>query len=161
MRELNSLSFAADGTLATFCMNRELCFWDMARGQQQSRRSLPDHVSGAAVSPDCRVVATRCWHSPDNDNGVEFWDVTGKPAAGWKTLEMKKVSALQFAPDGKTVWTIAGSQAVQWDPTSGKALRTFPATGAGQLAFSPDGKTAAAFGSDGREPAGACSTCGT
>jgi WD40 repeat protein/DNA-binding SARP family transcriptional activator len=62
-----------------------------------------------------------------------------------------KANAVSFSPDGSELATVSASQAVMWDPESGKRLRALNGTGAllEDVTFSPDGALAAAGGDDG------------
>jgi RNA polymerase sigma factor (sigma-70 family) len=156
-REIRTLAFTADGTLVSMSMDKTLRFWDLALGRERSCRTLPENVSGAAVSPDGRVVAIWSWSNPELDKGLEFWDaVTGKPAEGWVAPDCKGVRGVWFAPDRRTVLVGTAEGVVVWDPRAGKRIRTLPAGSRSDLTFSHDGKTVAAFG--GRDPNFPCGT---
>src|SRR5262249_50770390 len=100
-------------------------FWDLARGQERARLTLPDHIAYAVTSPDGRTVAAWSWHNPDRDRGLLFLDAaTGGPAKGWLAPDLKRVSGARFAPDGKTVLVAHRDGVLVWDPTTGRRLRT-------------------------------------
>lgn len=154
-RAISTMFFAADGTLVTECPGGELHLWDLARGQVRSQLTLPENCYLAGVSPDSRILAIRKFVPPDT-YGLEFWDATGKPAAGWTAPPPQETRGVQFTPDGKTVLIVTRNSVMVWDPFAGKTLHAYPAVQASRIVFSPDGKKAAAFGLHwGHEPYGA------
>ncbi len=142
------LSFAADGTLMTMGSDRTLRFWDVSTGRERTRLRVPLRGTGDAVtvSPDGRVVAAdNSWDSAPNA-GVQFWDAAdGKPMKGWKAAPAKRVHAMCFSPNGKTILIGAQNGVQIWDPIAGKRVRDLPGKSGLEFTFSPDGKTVASM----------------
>ena len=109
-----------------------------------------DKVSGVAVSPDGKTVA-----SASSDGTIGLWDTsTGKPSHAPLRSTEGGFESLAFSPDGKYLATgeggrtgSAGGRIVLWDVAGGYAPEVL-ASGGGEwvdaLAFSRDGKTLAA-----------------
>src|ERR1035437_6970179 len=109
-----------------------------------------DKVSGVAVSPDGKTVA-----SASSDGTIGLWDTsTGKAAHAPLRSTEGGFESVAFSPDGKYLATgeggktgSAGGQIVLWDVASGYTPEVL-ARGGGAwvdaLAFSRDGKTLAA-----------------
>ncbi|MGH7171378.1 MAG: sigma-70 family RNA polymerase sigma factor [Gemmataceae bacterium] len=142
---LYGLSFAADGTLMSVGMDRSLRFWNVSTGRERARVRLLLERNAAIVSPDGRVVAgDNSWSS--TPAGVYFWNASdGKPMKGWKTAPAKRVRAMCFSPDGKTILIGTEEAVFLWDPLAGKIVRNLPGRGGVAFAFSPDGKTVASM----------------
>jgi RNA polymerase sigma factor (sigma-70 family) len=65
---INTLSFTADSKhLISVDMDRNLYVWDLESGREESCRKMPEHILGAAVSPDGRIAAAWSWHNPEKD----------------------------------------------------------------------------------------------
>jgi RNA polymerase sigma factor (sigma-70 family) len=142
------LSFAADGTLMSVGGDRALRFWDVSTGRERARLSLPFRGTGDAVilSPDGRVVAwDNSWDSAPNA-GVQFCNAgDGKPMKDWKTAPAKRVRAMRFSPDGKTILIGAEDGVWLWDPRAGRRVRDLAGQSGLEFTFSPDGKTVASL----------------
>ncbi|MBY0512418.1 MAG: WD40 repeat domain-containing protein, partial [Gemmataceae bacterium] len=128
-------------------------------GEGRLRHAL--RVNAVAYSPDGEWLASasrdgtaRVW---DLGNGRELAayrghaDQADDPTRGANPLGVADVA---FAPDGKVVASVSGSQVHLWDPATGKQLRVLVKLEKADrplksLAFSPDGKQLAVGGDDG------------
>lgn len=131
-----------------------LCFWDLATGKQLRRTvSLPEPGQIMRFSPDAAALAATGEHSADSS--VRLWDV--KSGKRLHTLahdlqQFEGVTAVAFAPDGRTLATATGFAAGDmekanyaihlWDPAAGRELRRWPAhkNTIFDLCFSRDGR---------------------
>jgi RNA polymerase sigma factor (sigma-70 family) len=124
-----------------------LCEWEMATGRRLSRVQWPGRlVYGAALSQDGKTLVISTYDGRRAMCRVLVRDVpsgrqTGEiPGAG-------DVSAVAFAPDGKTIATAGADRSLRlWDRATGAELRRCGKTPIfwKYLTFSSDGKVLAA-----------------
>jgi WD40 repeat protein len=158
------VTYAPDGqTLASGGKDGVIRVWDAAT--LQPRLELPSgqgEVNEVAFAPDGRTLA-----SAGDDGTVCLWDL---PAGRWRAVLHRgpasdgtqppsegqaEMSALAFAPDGKT---LAGGGTAGWvwlwDAETGalKAARDLHAGSIHYLAYAPDGQTLACANTSGRVP---------
>jgi RNA polymerase sigma factor (sigma-70 family) len=148
----HAMSFSGDGaTLFTRAFSRvEVDVWDVATGKSLRRLGpggvwdpfrnfYHQYIAAPALTPGGDVLAVA-----GLDHGLHFLSVAGDkqeacPVAG-------PVQWLQYSPDGKELWTQAGSTHIQrWDPATGKEVgEVAVGTRPFDVLLSPDGKVAVA-----------------
>jgi WD40 repeat protein len=116
--EFTSVAFSPDGkALAAVSSDSQLLLWDLRNNSQPVKRSLAGAMVCTAFSPDGRILAAGDWHGT-----VHLWEA----ATGGAILQFKghedSVKTLQFAPDGRSVFSGGVDTTVlAWDVT-GRAL---------------------------------------
>ncbi|GLW62540.1 hypothetical protein Arub01_07840 [Actinomadura rubrobrunea] len=156
---VRSLAFGPGGTmLATGGGDGTVRLWDMAsRRQLGAPITPPRQECGTSpvrvdVSPDGRVVASACLAT------VRFWDVATRRQLGAPIVAQDVVSAIAFAPDGRSlaVGSLKGTVRL-WDVAARRPLgdamgradrRPGGASALNAVVFSPDGKVLATAGAD-------------
>ncbi len=155
--EVRALAFSPDGkTVASGTgANTDNDFetvklWDVQSGKLlRTLKTTNKEAVKVAFTPDGKLLAAVLYSGvPLAPVEVVLWDpAEGKPS---QTLpDSEEISAIAFAPDGKTLLGAARTKLRVWDVTTGKTIQTsdlktdFGDQGWSALAFSPDGKTLA------------------
>lgn len=130
-------------------------FLDLATGKRRRASGATHRLGARAVfSPDGLTLATS-----GPDSRVIVWDVPSGRARETLTGHTGSVEGLAFSPDGRTLFSGAGSSVIAWDLEGSRRLgRPFrvspPNLNPPNLigfAFSPDGSTIAAASGGGGE----------
>jgi WD40 repeat protein/serine/threonine protein kinase/tetratricopeptide (TPR) repeat protein len=127
----------------------DFTLWDVDSRQVRAVLKLPTTVCVAMYCPDGNSLVTA-----DKDGKVQFWNAgTFVKEFGFRLPMVvgNWVSALAFAPNGKTLAASSGGRLCALDAESGKLLSTFKGqtVGVTSLAVSPDGKTLISASNDG------------
>jgi RNA polymerase sigma factor (sigma-70 family) len=132
-----SVSFSADGACLLVVEEGCLRVLDPATGKEVKRLAVPcGRLTCATLSPDGKILAA------SSGQALHTWDAGGTPRQSLNAHD-GGVTALAFAPDGKTLVTASADAALRvWDPWAGKVLRTITGHrfGVNGLAVSGDGK---------------------
>jgi WD40 repeat protein len=134
--------FTPDGrTLVTGLWNGAAVIWDFASGKRRAMLRTPAAwLRAIAVSADGKVLATG-----SKDGVVRLWDMTRGLVIRELTGHHGAVVGLVFAPDGRTLASVAGRELRLWDAQTGRPalLPSAFENVAWSLAFAPDGKAVA------------------
>jgi WD40 repeat protein len=127
--EITSLAFAPEGPVLASGAGADLlparpgevCLWNYTTGQLQERLPCPDRVTSVAFSPNGRWLAagTQVIEPPSLPvlpipgalGSILFWNVETRKALTVRAHE-RGVRALAFSPDGRTLATGGGDNAV-------------------------------------------------
>jgi WD40 repeat protein len=139
--------------LATGRSDGTITLWNYAQGRLlNSVRGHVSKVCATAFSPDGSILATCAF----NDHTIRAWSVSGGLKPLWtRKTEAVGITALTFAPDGKTLAAALRHWPVSFlDSSTGTAhgVHTVKARGFMEvyaLAYSPDGKFLAMAGDEG------------
>lgn len=139
-----SVAFSADGTRIISGHSHAVRIWDATNGRrlsylggQDDERDRGFGVGAIAVSPEgTRVV------SGTRDKMLKIWDIATGHLLRTTEEQKKRIVALAFAPDGKSVLSAADREPKLklWDVASGKLIRTYEGHAETRsVAFSRDG----------------------
>jgi WD40 repeat protein len=120
------VAFSADGkTMATAGADKTIRLWDVDTRQRLALIRYTDRVTCLAFSADGKMLA-----SGSSDMTITLWDVArdaqgqirGRKIATFAKDHKSPIGNIAFAPDGKTVATVASRDEVirLWDVASGK-----------------------------------------
>ena len=150
-REAADVAFSPDGKLlaTAHAYNADpgdVKLWDMATGAKVATLPIADRgVVSVAFSPDGTILAGRAYALADPRSSWEIilWDVASRRELRRFGGKAGRISALAFAPDGRTVATIGADRAVRlWDVANGREDRRIDGAGSGwAMGFSPDGQS--------------------
>ncbi|GAA4622857.1 hypothetical protein GCM10023196_016730 [Actinoallomurus vinaceus] len=155
---ITTLAFSRDGrVVVTGRADGAVRLWDTASHRQLGAPIVPPQQEcfastvRAALSPDGRTLASACVRT------VRFWDVSTHQPVGGPLRDRGVVSAIAFAPDGRTLATAGFQGTVRlWDvaarrPRGGDLGRAGSGgdTNVNAVVFSPDGKRLATGSADG------------
>ncbi len=130
-------------------VGKEVVVWDVETGKEAKRlEGIQPRFGGmAALSPDGKLLAfgeVDVTSSPiARECKVQWWDLeTGKEVAHSVGTHLGSVTAVAFAPSGKSLASIGGDQTVRvWEVSSGKQLASVELLKGFDLAYTADGKT--------------------
>jgi WD40 repeat protein len=132
--------------------------WDLDTGQERTHidAAARGAVTALAFSPDGKRLAFWSARFVTHDSipgELQLWELAGAPGDTGTRPRVRpfqqhlgSVSALAFAPDGRTLASGAGDEAVKlWDVETGEACATLKGHSdrVMAVAFSPDGRTLA------------------
>jgi RNA polymerase sigma factor (sigma-70 family) len=129
--------------------------FDVATGKEV--RQFQGRGGTLAFSPDGKLLASgvgELWPDP-GDHSARLWEVATARELHRLQGHGNIVTAVAFAPDGKTLVTGSEDKTVRfWDPTTGKEQRRLEGAHgrALALAFAPDGKTMVVGCREGEHP---------
>ncbi|HZY89019.1 MAG TPA: sigma-70 family RNA polymerase sigma factor [Gemmataceae bacterium] len=145
-----SLALSRDGRVlaSSGCSDHTVRLWEVATGKELRRLPHAESVTGVALSPDGKLLASGTWK-----DAVHLWDAaTGKHL---HKLEghRERVFTVAFSPDGKALASAGWEDKTVrlWDVNTGKEVRRLGTqqTEWHVVTFAPDGKTLAGGGKDG------------
>jgi WD40 repeat protein/tRNA A-37 threonylcarbamoyl transferase component Bud32 len=162
---VNALAFSPDGrSLAVGTGDRytrprgRVALWDLGTWKERARLDAADGgaVTALAFSPDGKRLAFWSARFVTHDpipGELQLWDLAGEPRGPGAQPSVRPIqrhvgsaSSLAFSPDGRTVASGAGDQAVKlWDVETGEECATLKGhtDRVMAVAFSPDGRTLA------------------
>jgi WD40 repeat protein len=155
------IAVAPDGRTVAIQNNRGLSVWDVAAGRE--RRGWASWANwwffSLKLSPDGKLLAglnhRHSIHVRDITTGNELPPLAEELPDNAFPRWLREVVAYEFAPDGRTLFTLTvpGNRAPAgtprstlrlWDVASGRSIRQWHSDeGAGAVAFSPDCRTVA------------------
>jgi RNA polymerase sigma factor (sigma-70 family) len=135
--------FSPDGkTLLSGSFDATTRLWDVATAREVRRVGAGMLVSGAAFSPNGRLLVLRTGYM--GDHTVRFWDLAKAKEMHGLEGHRSHVATLAFSSDGRLLASGSADRTVGvWDVAGRKELRRLPAHDADAVAvvFSPDGRT--------------------
>ncbi|RKU05486.1 hypothetical protein C6501_19725 [Candidatus Poribacteria bacterium] len=148
---LSAMTYSPDGamllTIGSAEKNESLIeYWDAQTGDHIEDVVIEENFNAAAISHDCKILATG-----DDGNPLQFWDVeTGKLLRSY-TEWVGEFKSMEFSSDGKTLITGSRWDRVDvWEISTAKLLRSMThGDEVVSVTYSPDGKTIASGSDDG------------
>jgi WD40 repeat protein len=144
-----TVCFSRDGRLLAIGCNKGAYVWDLEANKLA--HSFPDAGNGLPIyivhlTPDAKTLLTHAHLYP----AIRLWDLTTGKEVSPLDANARRIDAIQFSRDGKSIATVGPSDPVRlWDTESGKLLRGFASpsyTGmefGGAVAFLTGGKSLA------------------
>ena len=150
--EVFAVTYSPDGTRIAFGDRQgTVTLYERGSGRVLSKevKAHPPYVSGIAMSPDGRLLAT-C----GADSTIKLWRVQPGGLHLQDTLRghMGYVNRVAFSPDGTRLVSACGDQTLKiWDPSRAAELATLYGHHhyAGSVKFTKDGRTIYSSGYDG------------
>jgi WD40 repeat protein len=148
--------FLPDGKTAFSAGNdRMVRFWDLASKEQVRMFPHENLITGCAVSPDGRWMATSVAQTQLSDEGpFRLWDLkTGQSEILTTNFWLRPNSTI-FSPDSKLLASVDNYKGVRlWSVTARREITNMPAyfgySGPLGIAFSPDSRTLACSSENG------------
>src|SRR5262249_35195642 len=114
--------------------------WKLGAGANRATLLDVGAMSGVAISPDGKTLATGSW-----EGTVTLWDVNSGRERATRKAHEEVACSVAFSPDGKRLVTGGWDHAVKvWDVATGKEVLTLKVDSRIYcVAFSPDGKVVA------------------
>ncbi len=150
--EFGRIGLLPDGKTAALSLQgtKNLLLWDVTTGKQREplKTDHPETVTGLAVSPDGRVLASGGGgvSRRGNDSSVRLWDTRTHKRLGILDHSEGAVLNIVFSPDGKSLAALGNGVLTVWDLDKGKERFTLQGEDKETLtdfAVSPDWKTVA------------------
>ena len=144
-REVRSVSFSRDGTLASGSDDGTIMLWDIAARQRIA--TLEGHmnsVESVAFSPDGTLA------SGSGDGTIMLWDIAARQRIATLEGQWGWVYSVSFSPDGGSLARGDSKGAVKlWDVSTRQQITTLPHGGhVSSVSFSRDGMLLASGSED-------------
>ncbi len=146
-----SIRFGADNRSLIWVSRGRVQLMDIASGRLGAEFRHEDFVSGVALSPDGRTLATAAAGTVGNEYlpFVRLWDAASGKEIG-TIVHPVTISAIDFSTDSRTLAVGMGRTLVLWDVASQQRVgeRQGHSDVVVDVAFSPDGKLVASASAD-------------
>jgi dipeptidyl aminopeptidase/acylaminoacyl peptidase len=146
-----NVRFGADNLSLIWVSRARVQLMDIATGRLGAEFSHEDFVSGVALSPDGRTLATAAAGTVGDEYRpfVKLWDAASGREIGI-LLHPVTISGLDFSKDSRTLAVAMGSELVLWDVASQQRIgeRQGHSDVVVDVAFSPDGQLLASASAD-------------
>ena len=143
-RGIGLIHFSAYSKLLVGETQKGIRIWDFESGKVKLNFAYSSLVKQFALSPDKKTIAS----AERNDTSVRLLDIrTGEPKKTFTSADStKRVEAIAFSPDGKTIAVSSFYEIQLWDVVSG--IHKTSLRGLGffyNIMFSPDENTLATY----------------